>query len=77
MNKLLLFCMIPVLAACQSVQPYVDAYLNDLNQKLQQNIEGLQTESASNTEPKNTEPEIVKDEANALPEKISHKKSGG
>lgn len=37
MNKLLLFCMIPVLAACQSVQPYVDAYLNDLNQKLQQN----------------------------------------
>lgn len=77
MNKLLLFCMIPVLAACQSVQPYVNAYLNDLNQKLQQNIEGLQTESASNTEPKNTEPEIVKDEANALPEKVSHKKSGG
>ena len=49
MKKLLLSCLVLTLTACESVQPYVNAYLDDLNQKLQQGTATQQTVSLLNS----------------------------
>lgn len=49
MKKLLLSCLVLMLTACESVQPYVNAYLDDLNQKLQQGTATQQTVSLLNS----------------------------
>lgn len=49
MKKLLLSCLVLTLTACESVQPYINAYLDDLNQKLQQGTATQQTVSLLNS----------------------------
>ena len=49
MKKLLLSYLVLTLTACESVQPYVNAYLDDLNQKLQQGTATQQTVSLLNS----------------------------
>lgn len=75
MKKLLLSCLVLMLTACESVQPYVNAYLDDLNQKLQQGTATQQTVSLLNSPyfiQEKTQADVNRLLDKARPEKVSY-----
>ena len=75
MKKLLLYCLVLPLTACESVQPYVNAYLDDLNQKLQQGTATQQTVSLLNSPyfiQEKTQADVNRLLDKARPEKVSY-----
>lgn len=75
MKKLLLSCLVLTLTACESVQPYVNAYLDDLNQKLQQGTATQQTVSLLNSPyfiQKKTQADVNRLLDKARPEEVSY-----
>lgn len=75
MKKLLLYCLVLTLTACKSVQPYVNAYLDDLNQKLQQGTATQQTVSLLNSPyfiQEKTQADVNRLLDKARPEKVSY-----
>lgn len=75
MKKLLLYCLVLTLTACESVQPYVNAYLDDLNQKLQQGTATQQTVSLLNSPyfiQEKTQADVNRLLDKARPEKVSY-----